>query len=64
MTPAVEAVALEVLRQELRPDELIQAALPSRLTTSRVWIELVGQHGSPRAAAAALAAADRFSRAG
>jgi hypothetical protein len=64
MTPAVEDVALEVLRQELLPDELLESALPARITTSRVWRELVTEHGSPRAAAAALAAAEPLSGGG
>lgn len=58
MTPAVEDVALEVLRQGLIEDELLESALPTRITTSRVWHELVAEYGSARAAAAALAAAE------
>jgi hypothetical protein len=58
MTPAVEDVALEVLRQGLIEDDFLEAALPARITASRVWHELVAAHGSPRAAAAALAASE------
>ena len=58
MTPAIEAVAFEVLRRQLLADEVLEAALPARVTGSRIWQELVAAHGGSAArAAAALASA-------